>query len=132
MNLAPGVCFVCQVSALFQITDTQHTYYRSLLRHTTMSHQQDGSTGIDESDLAPSHTAGYRVGEQKTIDELQNLDKDDEALNRWKQSLLGGAAAGPGAAAGGKPVVSAYTVLGVVNPIEKGGRITRQQVFMVY
>lgn len=68
-----------------------------------MAHQQDGSTGIDESDLAPTQTAGYRVGEQRSIDELKNLDKDDEALNRWKQSLLGnGAAAG---ATGAKAVV---------------------------
>jgi hypothetical protein len=71
-----------------------------------MSHQQDGSAGIDESDLAPTQTAGYRVGQQKTIDELKNLDKDDEALNRWKQSLLSGP--GADAAAGGKAVVRRY------------------------
>lgn len=74
--------------------------------YLTMSHQQEGSSSsIDESDLLPTQTAGYRVGQQKTIDELQGLDKDDEALNRWKQSLLGNAA--PGSAAGAKPVVSA-------------------------
>lgn len=69
-----------------------------------MSHQQEGSAGIDESDLAPTQTAGYRVGQQKTIDELQNLDKDDEALNRWKQSLLGGTGVS-NAANGAKPTV---------------------------
>ncbi|KAK9896362.1 E set domain-containing protein [Cystobasidium minutum MCA 4210] len=70
-----------------------------------MSHQQEGSSSsIDESDLLPTQTAGYRVGQQKTIDELQGLDKDDEALNRWKQSLLGNAA--PGSAAGAKPVIT--------------------------
>lgn len=81
-----------------------------------MSHQQEGSAGIDESDLAPTQTAGYRVGQQKTIDELQNLDKDDEALNRWKQSLLGSAGASS-AASGAKPTVR----LQRNNPIEAPG-----------
>lgn len=83
-----------------------------------MSHQQDGS--IDESDLAPTQTAGYRVGEQKTIDELKNLDKDDEALNRWKQSLLSGP--GADAAAGGKATVRDLPGCWH-NPIEKDPHI---------
>lgn len=68
----------------------------------TMSHQHEGS---HDDELAPTETAGYRVGEQKTIDQLQNLDKDDEALNRWKQSLLGGANANATGATGGKATV---------------------------
>lgn len=84
-----------------------------------MSHQQEGSAGFDESDLAPSQTAGYRVGEQKTIDELQKLDKDDEALNRWKQSLLGGA--GTGAAAGGKSTVRVTRWLAIIKQPNREG-----------
>ncbi|KAL4968735.1 rho GDP-dissociation inhibitor [Aspergillus stella-maris] len=40
-----------------------------------------------EDDLAASSTQGFKVGEKKTISEYTELDKDDEALNRWKASL---------------------------------------------
>ncbi|PLB47232.1 E set domain-containing protein [Aspergillus steynii IBT 23096] len=40
-----------------------------------------------DDDLVASTTEGFKVGEKKTIEEYQNLDKDDEALNRWKASL---------------------------------------------
>ncbi|KAF3932334.1 hypothetical protein ABW19_dt0210201 [Dactylella cylindrospora] len=40
-----------------------------------------------DDELAGTTTAGYKVGEKKTVDEYQKLDADDEALNRWKQSL---------------------------------------------
>ncbi|KAI9045257.1 rho GDP-dissociation inhibitor [Aspergillus affinis] len=40
-----------------------------------------------DEDLVASTTEGFKVGEKKTIEEYQNLDKDDEALNRWKASL---------------------------------------------
>ncbi|OZJ04351.1 hypothetical protein BZG36_02360, partial [Bifiguratus adelaidae] len=33
------------------------------------------------------HTAGYKVGEKKTIEEYQNLDANDESLQKWKASL---------------------------------------------
>jgi Rho GDP-dissociation inhibitor len=40
-----------------------------------------------EDDLTPSQTAGYKVGEKKTIHEYKNLDADDESLAKWKASL---------------------------------------------
>ncbi|GKZ24896.1 hypothetical protein AbraIFM66951_000675 [Aspergillus brasiliensis] len=40
-----------------------------------------------EEDLVASQTEGFKVGEKKTIEEYQNLDKNDESLNRWKASL---------------------------------------------
>ncbi|OQE31711.1 hypothetical protein PENSTE_c001G03764 [Penicillium steckii] len=40
-----------------------------------------------DDDLAASKTEGFKVGEKKTLQEYQELDKDDEAMNRWKASL---------------------------------------------
>ncbi|KAG0228722.1 hypothetical protein BGW42_002014 [Actinomortierella wolfii] len=53
-----------------------------------MSHQQHPSHGShDDDDLNPTMTAGYKVGEKKTIDEYNQLDANDESLRRWKESL---------------------------------------------
>jgi len=49
----------------------------------------------EEDDFAPSTTAGYKVGEKKTIDEYANLDANDESLKKWKESLGIHKAAGP-------------------------------------
>ncbi|KAJ5897807.1 Rho GDP-dissociation inhibitor [Penicillium tannophilum] len=38
-------------------------------------------------DLAATKTEGFKVGEKKTLEEYQELDKDDEAMVRWKASL---------------------------------------------
>ncbi|KAL7410488.1 immunoglobulin E-set, partial [Mrakia frigida] len=54
-----------------------------------------------DDDLTPSQTAGYKVGQEKTLAELANLDAEDESLQRWKASL--GLAAG--ASAGVKKVI---------------------------
>ncbi|KAJ5620002.1 hypothetical protein N7510_003986 [Penicillium lagena] len=40
-----------------------------------------------EDDLAATKTEGFKVGEKKTLEEYQELDKNDESLNRWKASL---------------------------------------------
>ncbi|PGH26946.1 hypothetical protein AJ80_01328 [Polytolypa hystricis UAMH7299] len=40
-----------------------------------------------DDDLAASKTAGFKVGEKKTVEEYQKLDANDESLNRWKASL---------------------------------------------
>ncbi|GAA5874820.1 hypothetical protein JCM16303_002997 [Sporobolomyces ruberrimus] len=62
------------------------------------SHAAEPSS-INESDLAPSETAGYKIGEKKTLNEYNELDKDDESLQKWKASLglgaSGSAADGP-------------------------------------
>ncbi|KAG8702885.1 hypothetical protein FRC09_004483, partial [Ceratobasidium sp. 395] len=55
-----------------------------------MSNPQDDH----EADLAPTMTAGYKVGQKKTVDEYANLDANDESLNRWKASI--GIAGGSG------------------------------------
>ncbi|POY75111.1 hypothetical protein BMF94_1741 [Rhodotorula taiwanensis] len=56
-------------------------------------HAQEPSS-VPDADLAPTETQGYKVGQAKTLDELQRLDAEDESLARWKASLgLGGAAA---------------------------------------
>ena len=44
---------------------------------------------------------------QKSVDEMKNLDADDEALNRWKATLLAGAEG----AKGGPPVTVESMVL---------------------
>jgi len=41
----------------------------------------------DDHDLEPEQTEGFKVGESKTIDEYQQLDQNDESLNKWKASL---------------------------------------------
>ncbi|KAF9910885.1 hypothetical protein EC991_005349 [Linnemannia zychae] len=41
----------------------------------------------DEDDFGPSETTGYKVGQKKSLNDYQNLDADDEALRRWKESL---------------------------------------------
>ncbi|GAA6022926.1 hypothetical protein JCM11491_006631 [Sporobolomyces phaffii] len=56
------------------------------------SHAAEPSS-INEADLAPSETAGYKIGEKKTLNEYNELDKDDESLQKWKASL----GLGPGA-----------------------------------
>ncbi|KAL2853264.1 immunoglobulin E-set [Aspergillus pseudoustus] len=40
-----------------------------------------------DDDLIASKTEGFKVGEKKTIAEYNELDKNDESLNRWKASL---------------------------------------------
>ncbi|OJJ50886.1 hypothetical protein ASPZODRAFT_280989 [Penicilliopsis zonata CBS 506.65] len=40
-----------------------------------------------EDDLTASKTAGFKVGEKKTLEEYTKLDQEDEAMNRWKASL---------------------------------------------
>ncbi|KAJ5893593.1 Rho GDP-dissociation inhibitor [Penicillium taxi] len=41
----------------------------------------------DHDELAATKTEGFKVGEKKTVQEYAELDKDDEAMNRWKASL---------------------------------------------
>ncbi|KAF9967164.1 hypothetical protein BGZ70_010564 [Mortierella alpina] len=46
-----------------------------------MSHQHD------DEDFTPSSETGYKPGQKKSMNEYENLDADDEALRRWKESL---------------------------------------------
>ncbi|KAL5349127.1 rho GDP dissociation inhibitor [Pseudogymnoascus australis] len=41
----------------------------------------------DDHDTLPEETAGFKVGEKKTLNEIQNMDAEDESLQRYKASL---------------------------------------------
>lgn len=43
----------------------------------------------DEADLL-NNDDGYKAPEKRTLDELVKLDAEDESLQRYKESLLGG------------------------------------------
>jgi len=53
-----------------------------------MSDTEGTSSPIDPQDL-DEDTKGYKAPEKKTMEEIKNLDKDDDALERYKASLLG-------------------------------------------
>ncbi|KAF9975907.1 hypothetical protein BGZ73_000254 [Actinomortierella ambigua] len=59
-------------------------------------HHQHSSNGHDDDDLNPTTTAGYKVGEKKTLEQYNQLDANDESLRRWKESLGIANAAGGG------------------------------------
>lgn len=40
-----------------------------------------------DDDLNPSKSDIYKVGAEKTIEELQKLDENDGSLKKWKESL---------------------------------------------
>ena len=40
-----------------------------------------------DEELQASDETGYKVGDKKTIQELQSLDANDESLRKWKESL---------------------------------------------
>ncbi|TVY15611.1 Rho GDP-dissociation inhibitor [Lachnellula arida] len=49
------------------------------------------ASSTNDQELLPEQTEGFKVGEKKTMDEYHNMDADDEAMQRYKQSLgLGG------------------------------------------
>ena len=47
-----------------------------------MSETEGASSPIDPEDL--DEIPGYKPPEKKTMEEMKNLDKDDEALERYK------------------------------------------------
>lgn len=47
----------------------------------------------DGEDDMVEQTPGYKAPKKEALDDIVNKDKDDEALNRWKQQLLAGGAA---------------------------------------
>lgn len=86
-----------------------------------MSHSQDPSVGVGDDELRPTQTQGYKVGEQKTVDELANLDANDESLNRWKASL--GISAGAGSGDPSKPKLTLHS-LSLISPTAPGGKVS--------
>ncbi|GAA5820649.1 hypothetical protein JCM11251_003094 [Rhodosporidiobolus azoricus] len=71
-------------------------------------HAQEPTNSVNEDDLAPTETAGYKVGAKKTLDEYSKLDAEDESLNKWKASLGLGAGGAVGKSDG--PSVSPLTL----------------------
>lgn len=49
---------------------------------------KDGVTLSLEEDVDDVHLA-YKTPEKKSLQEIQQLDQDDESLNKYKQALLG-------------------------------------------
>jgi len=47
------------------------------------------STQDTEHELLPEQTEGYKVGEKKTMDEINKMDEHDESLRKYKENLLG-------------------------------------------
>ncbi|KAJ2894573.1 rho GDP dissociation inhibitor, partial [Coemansia aciculifera] len=45
------------------------------------------SQQIENDELVPTQTENYKVSEKKAVEELQNLDANDESLNKWKATL---------------------------------------------
>jgi hypothetical protein len=54
--------------------------------------------GTWNDDEAPEDDSGYKGAKKVDLQTQLQLDRDDEALNRWKASLLGAGMAGAGAA----------------------------------
>jgi Rho GDP-dissociation inhibitor len=58
------------------------------------------------------HSVNYKPPAQKSIQEIQELDKDDESLRKYKEALLGRVAVSAGRWLGGrmssKPVPSLF------------------------
>jgi len=48
----------------------------------------------DEDDLNSSGTEGYKKPKEATLEQMKDLDQNDEALKKWKESLLKGSEAG--------------------------------------
>jgi len=44
-------------------------------------------SGHDPKDLLPEQTEGFKVGEKKTMQEYNAMDAEDEAMQRYKESL---------------------------------------------
>lgn len=51
---------------------------------------------VGDEDDAPVETVVFKAPPQKTLEEIHQLDKDDESLVRYKQTLLGPASCCPG------------------------------------
>jgi len=47
---------------------------------------------IRDGVVGPEHTASVKFRQQK-VDDIMNMDKDDESLRKWKESMLGNASA---------------------------------------
>jgi len=81
--------FLSQKLSLVNVNSTGNT---PTYKKEIMSETEGASSPIDPEDL--DEIPGYKPPEKKTMEEMKNLDKDDEALERYKASLLGDQEAG--------------------------------------
>lgn len=58
------------------------------------------------------HSVNYKPPAQKSIQEIQELDKDDESLRKYKEALLGRVAVSTGEWVGVAPRGTSVTLLG--------------------
>lgn len=49
----------------------------------------DKETGVPVVEDEDEQDLNYQPPAQKSLQEIQDLDKDDESLNKYKQTLLG-------------------------------------------
>jgi Rho GDP-dissociation inhibitor len=59
----------------------------SVIEQSKRVEKRENTRKIMDQDLEPTQDSEYKVGEKKTIQELQNLDSNDESLRKWKESL---------------------------------------------
>ncbi|BGP25068.1 rho GDP-dissociation inhibitor [Rhodotorula toruloides] len=69
-----------------------------------MSGHAAEQSSVNDDDLLPTETSGYKVGQAKTLEEYATLDAEDESLARWKASLGIGAGGAPTAPSAGPSV----------------------------
>lgn len=60
--------------------------------------EKDPEVHVEEDDDELDNKLNYKPPPQKTLQELQELDKDDESLAKYKKSLLGDAPVAAGTA----------------------------------
>ncbi|KDN52758.1 putative Rho GDP-dissociation inhibitor 1 [Tilletiaria anomala UBC 951] len=77
------------------------------------------SQAINDDELRPTQTEGFKVGEKKTLDEYNQLDANDESLQRWKALL--GIAPNAAAATGPKLVIHSLSMESSSAP---GGKVS--------
>lgn len=55
------------------------------------------SEPVEAVDVEAEEEEGYQPPKERTIDEMLKTDVEDESLQKYKEALLGSAAAGSGA-----------------------------------
>merc|ERR1711862_711190 len=68
--------------------------HSSYFNHVKMAEEEETLAPVD---VDHEDDPNYQPPPEKSIDELTQLDKDDESLQKYKAALLGGAVAGSGA-----------------------------------
>lgn len=90
---APSVVLSAQQSALlFSFMFCSVAYYFCVSAVTRMAEQEPTPEQLAEIAAANEESeaaANYKAPAQKSLQEIQELDKDDESLCRYKEALLG-------------------------------------------